>query len=329
MSWEDIRALVASLAVQSRETDRLIRELRESSRETDRRMQETHRQLRELGWQIAGLGDKFGYFAEGMALPSMERILLTRFGMETINPRVRVRRGGREQEYDVLAWANGAVNTAVIVEVKSRVKREAIEQLKQQLQELPQLIPELAGNARIGILSGIGWDPGVMQEAQAAGLYTATIHDEVFELTTPKDFTPRRWKAKRSPVSVEDVKAWPLACRYWWPTGMATRTPCARWGGGLSHADGPVLRLRGLSDANACRADSADAGRCRGGQRHGAHPGLPTACHDRLCQGNVGLAREAGGTEGALTEKMATPTMQSLLSIGECSNGSLDDSSCG
>ncbi len=232
MSWEDIRALVASLALQSQETDRrlqetdrLIRELRESNREssrefdrrmqeterlirelresgretdrrmqeTDRRMQETDRRLRELSRQIAGLGDKFGYFAEGLALPSLERILETRFGMETINPRVRVRRSGREQEYDVLAWANGEVNMAVIVEVKSRVKREAIAQLIEQLKALPQMIPELAGKARVGILAGIDWDPGVMQEAQAAGLYTATIHDEVFELTTPEGFTPRRW----------------------------------------------------------------------------------------------------------------------------------------
>ncbi len=228
MSWEDIRALVASLALQSQETerrmqetdrrmqetdrrlqetDRLIRELRESGRETDRRMQETDRRmqetdrrmretdrrLRELSRQIAGLGDKFGYFAEGLALPSLERILETRFGITNVSPRHRVRQGGREQEYDVLAWANGEVNMAVIVEVKSRVKREAIAQLIEQLKALPQMIPELAGKARVGILAGIDWDPGVMQEAQAAGLYTATIHDEVFELTTPEGFTPRRW----------------------------------------------------------------------------------------------------------------------------------------
>jgi hypothetical protein len=132
MSWADLKAMLAELA--------------EQSKETDRRMQETDRMLKALGRQIAGLGDKFGYFTEGLALPSMERILRTRFRMETVSPRVRVRQGGQEREYDVLAWANGGVNL------------------------------------------------GVREEAMAAGLYTARIHDDMFELTTPEDFQPRRWE---------------------------------------------------------------------------------------------------------------------------------------
>ncbi|PJF46316.1 MAG: DUF3782 domain-containing protein [Candidatus Thermofonsia Clade 3 bacterium] len=206
--------MIASLAEQSKETDRrmqetdrrmqetdrLIRELRESGQETDRRMQETERyiretsrEVRELKKQIGGLGDKFGYFAEGMALPTMERLLRRRFGMTNVAPRHRVREDGREREYDVLAWANGKVNRVVVVEVKSRVKREAIGQLIEQVETLFDFVPELKGKARIGILSGIDWDVGVMEEAQAAALYTATIRDDLFTLTTPKQFKPRVW----------------------------------------------------------------------------------------------------------------------------------------
>ncbi len=43
--------------------------------ETDRKFQETDRQIRELGKQIGGLGNKFGSFTEGLALPSMQKIL--------------------------------------------------------------------------------------------------------------------------------------------------------------------------------------------------------------------------------------------------------------
>jgi hypothetical protein len=187
MSWDDIKALVAELAIQSKETDRKFQE-------TDRKFQETEHMIKELGRQIGGLGDKFGYFAEGMALPSMERLLKKRFHMTNVSARHRVRLGSREQEYDVLAWANGKVNQAVVVEVKSRVKREAIAQLIEQVQRLPEFVPELSGKTRIGILAGIDWDAGVMEEAQAAGLYTATIHDDLFELTTPKGFEPQRWQ---------------------------------------------------------------------------------------------------------------------------------------
>jgi chromosome segregation ATPase len=214
ISWDELKAMIFGLAEQSKdtdrkmqETDRLIRDLRESGQETDRRMQETDRKMqetarelretgryiKELSKKIEGIGDKFGYFTEGMALPSMERMLNERFAMENISPRHRVRRAGREQEYDVLAWANGSVSLAIVVEVKSRVRREAIAQLESQLNTLPEMLPEIASKSRIGILAGVDWDAGVREEAQAAGLYTASIHDEIFALTTPEGFAPRRW----------------------------------------------------------------------------------------------------------------------------------------
>jgi hypothetical protein len=54
-------------------------------------------------------------------------------------------------------------------------------------------VPELAGKTRLGILAGVDWDLGVMEEAQAQGLYTNWIHYEIFDLTTPKNFQPRLW----------------------------------------------------------------------------------------------------------------------------------------
>lgn len=214
ISWDELKAMIFGLAEQSKdtdrkmqETDRLIRDLRESGQETDRRMQETDRKMqetdrelretgryiKELSKKIEGIGDKFGYFTEGMALPSMERMLNERFAMENISPRHRVRRAGREQEYDVLAWANGSVSLAIVVEVKSRVRREAIAQLESQLNTLPEMLPEIASKSRIGILAGVDWDAGVREQAQAAGLYTASIHDEIFALTTPEGFAPKHW----------------------------------------------------------------------------------------------------------------------------------------
>jgi hypothetical protein len=71
----------------------LLRELIEAQKETERRFQETDheirntdRQIRELGKQIGGLGEKFGSFTEGLALPSMERLLRQRFGIRRREP---------------------------------------------------------------------------------------------------------------------------------------------------------------------------------------------------------------------------------------------------
>jgi hypothetical protein len=79
------------LKEQDRETDRKIQELVETTwetnlalkkegeeaerrfQETDREIWKTSRMIRELKQQISGLGNKFGSFTEGLALPSIEK----------------------------------------------------------------------------------------------------------------------------------------------------------------------------------------------------------------------------------------------------------------
>ncbi|MEM7585717.1 MAG: hypothetical protein AAF560_20170 [Acidobacteriota bacterium] len=88
MTDQELRDIVARLAETQAKTSREVRAterfLRENGRATDR-------YLKELGKQLGGLGDKFGSFTEGMALPSMTRLLEKRFGLDNIAPRYRVR----------------------------------------------------------------------------------------------------------------------------------------------------------------------------------------------------------------------------------------------
>ena len=190
---QEINRAIQGLLESGRETDRRMAETDRRMAETDRQLKATGRYLDQLGRKLEGIGDKFGYFTEGMAMPSMERILYGQFGMETVSPRCRIRRNGHEQEYDVLAWSEGEVNTVIVVEIKSRVWREAVGQTVRQVQTLFDLAPIHIGKTRVGILAGVDWDPGVAEEAWRAGLYTARIHDEIFDLTVPEGFSPRRW----------------------------------------------------------------------------------------------------------------------------------------
>ena len=182
---------------QSREAERRSQEADRRSQETDRQLKEqskeTDRQLKELGKQIGGLGDKFGYFTEGLALPSMERILAEKFGMTASLPRARIRKNGEEIEIDVLAYANDDINLAILVEVKSRVKREAIEQLKKLMGRFREFCPEHRDKAAMGILAGVDWDRDIAEEAREAGFLTASIRDEMFEITAPDGFEAHRW----------------------------------------------------------------------------------------------------------------------------------------
>ena len=183
---DDIWAILRELAQSQKETDRRFQD-------TDRKFQETDRKLKELGKQIGGLGEKFGSFTEGLALPSMEKILRQRFGMEVISPSVRVSKSGQHIEIDVLAYANGTLNRVYVVEVKSHPREESILQIKTLLERFRDFFPEHKDKTVFGILAAVDISADLRERALKEGLYVARIHDSVFEMDTPDDFQPKAW----------------------------------------------------------------------------------------------------------------------------------------
>ncbi|MBC1190574.1 DUF3782 domain-containing protein [Microcystis aeruginosa BLCCF108] len=188
---EDVWRLLAELATAQKETDKQLKETDLLLKEVSQQQKKTDKQLKELGQQIGGLGAKFGSFTEGLALPSMETILRQRFGMEVISPSVRVSKDGKHLEIDVLAYTNGQLNTAYIVEVKSHAREESITQLKSILQRFRRFFPEHKDKKLYGILASVDLSPELREKILQEGFYVARIHDQVFELDIPDNFQPR------------------------------------------------------------------------------------------------------------------------------------------
>ncbi|MDD2724711.1 MAG: DUF3782 domain-containing protein [Methylovulum sp.] len=205
MTDEELRQLVASLAIdqkalaaqvkatseQLKETDLQVKATSAQMRETDVQMKKTDHQIKELGKQIGGLGEKFGSFTEGMAFPSMQKVLAERFGMEAVTTRYKIRKGGKTLELDVFAYCNAQQNKAVIVEVKSHLRDEHIEQLLKQLTEAKTFLPEHADKQFYGILAVVDSPEDLKQRVFDNGLYYAEIHDNLFELKTPATFAAK------------------------------------------------------------------------------------------------------------------------------------------
>jgi hypothetical protein len=184
MSDDELKALVASLALAQQETDRLIKELAAQSRET------THH-LKEMGLQIENIGNKLGSFIEGIAFPSIEKILRNQFGLEVISTNTKSQKGGRELELDALGYSHGDANTAVIVEVNSQLDADGISQLLKKLEDFPFFFPELAHKKRYGVIACVVASKEMKQRVTEAGLYMGIIHDEQFKLSKPKGFKPK------------------------------------------------------------------------------------------------------------------------------------------
>jgi len=170
MTDDELKHLVASLAIAQKQTDK---------------------QIKELGKQIGGLGEKFGSFTEGMAFPSMRKVLQEQFSMEAITTRYIVRKDGKTLELDVLAYANGSAQTAMIVEVKSHLREEHIDHLLTVLKEVKDYLPEHANKQFYGILAVVDAQDTLKTQVLNKGLYYAEIHDDVFALKVPNGFQAR------------------------------------------------------------------------------------------------------------------------------------------
>jgi hypothetical protein len=192
-SQSELTAAQKETDLQLKETDLQLKEVSRQQKENAQQQKKTDRQLKELGKQIGGLGAKFGSFTEGLALPSMEKILRQRFGMKVVSPSVRASEDGKHIEIDVLAYTNGNLNTAYIVEVKSHAKEESITQLKSILQRFRTFFPEHKDKQLYGILAAVDMSPELREKTLQEGFYVARIHDQVFELDTPENFQPQSY----------------------------------------------------------------------------------------------------------------------------------------
>jgi hypothetical protein len=188
---------------QFKETDKRIKELAEeiaiAQKETDNQFKETSKQIKELGKQIGGLSNKFGSFTEGMAFPSMEKILREHFGMTIVAPNLRAKRNGQSFELDVFAYSNGENKTVCIVEVKSHLREENLQQMLDILRNFPLFFPDHADKKLYGILAAVDISDNVKNKILESGIYVARIHDENFKLQVPKNFKVRNFQFQAAP----------------------------------------------------------------------------------------------------------------------------------
>ena len=176
------------------------RQMKEAGAERDRQMKESKRsvdkQLKELGKQIGGLGNKFGAFTEGMVSKSVEKILRKQFGMESVGYS-KINRKGKHEEYDILAYSNGGVNKGIVVEVKSKLTNEVIEQMERKMSELFQWLPEHKGKTFEGMIAYVhaerGYENEIREKILSNGWHLVSIGEDVLSVEDPKGFEARQY----------------------------------------------------------------------------------------------------------------------------------------
>ncbi|MDZ7877201.1 MAG: DUF3782 domain-containing protein [Saprospiraceae bacterium] len=223
MSDQELKDLVASLAVAQKEVARQMeesnkrieatqqetarqmeesskrieatqqetaRQMEESSKRIEATQQEAARQIKQTQKQLGELGNKWGTFTEGMAIASIQKILLEEFKIPVISQNVVKRMNGETIEMDAFGYENSTVNTAVIVEIKSHLKDSAIEQLEEIMANFPKFFPEHADKKLHGIIACVHAPDSIKNLLRKKGIYL-TVHNDIFELYPFKNFTPK------------------------------------------------------------------------------------------------------------------------------------------
>jgi RecB family endonuclease NucS len=98
---------------------------------------------------------------------------------------------GERLEIDVLAYADGELNEAYVVEVKSHAREEAIDRLRSVLERFRRFFPEHRDKTAYGILAAVDLSAELRERVLKAGFYVARIREEVFELDVPANFRAR------------------------------------------------------------------------------------------------------------------------------------------
>jgi len=183
MTDQELKDLIAELSISTAQS---TAELRKSQQETDRQIKQVNKQLGELG-------NKFGSFTEGMAFPSMEKILRNQFKMDVVALRAKSRHNGHSIEIDVMAYDNGSRNEVYLVEVKSHLTRESVGQMLKTIEQFPKFFGAHRDRKIYGVIAAVDIPDNLRAEVLNKGLYLARIHDGTFELLTPRGFKPEAY----------------------------------------------------------------------------------------------------------------------------------------
>ena len=195
---EEIKAIQIRQAKTNEEISEQIKALQASQEKTDRQIEKTDRQIKQTNKQLGELGNRWGGYTEGLVYPSVKQVLQKTFQMEFVQQRATSNKKGHNLEIDILGFANSTSNRVFVVEVKSRAKDEDIDQLLNTLAEFPQAFPHHAGKELYGMLAAVDIPLNIRQRAVKLGLYVMRASAESFKLEVPAKFQPKNYGIRRS-----------------------------------------------------------------------------------------------------------------------------------
>ncbi len=207
-TYEDVLNLFRETDRKFQDTERLLREqsqeterlLREQSQETDRKFQETERLLREqsqatekkLNTLERLFTSQWGKLMESLVEGDLVALLTAR-GIPITDTTTRLKgklADGGNFEFDIIAH-NG--EEIVVVEVKTTLKPQDVEDFIARLRQLKHWLPRYANNRIYGAVAWLTADAGAERMVENRGLFSIRATGQSASIQNAPTFTPRAW----------------------------------------------------------------------------------------------------------------------------------------
>jgi hypothetical protein len=166
------------------------KDLRERQKETDwlltRQAEEADRRLRQADGRF---DSRWGSFVESLVEGDLVPLLRTRgIEVDTTSRRYKKSRNGEHMEIDILAM-NG--REAVVVEVKTTLRPEAVNRFVEKLRVFRDWFPDHRGRTIYGAMAYLESSEGVDRYAERQGLFLIRATGSSASIVNAPDFRPR------------------------------------------------------------------------------------------------------------------------------------------
>ena len=183
MTDQELKDLVASLAISQKEVHSDFLNLQSEVRKTEK-------VVKNLAKQMGELGKKWGTFTEGLSGPSIRKILMDKLGATNVVFNAVSNEGGENMELDALGTVNGDVQKAYVVEIKSHLRDEALDQLLKILEKFPKGFPAHKDKAVYGVIACMHAPDNLIKKLRNNGIYLAVASDDILRLQSFPSFKP-------------------------------------------------------------------------------------------------------------------------------------------
>jgi len=174
-----------------KETARRFKETARRFKETDRRFKETDKEIQRVSENVDKLTGKWGRFVEGLVAPGITRLFKERaIKIETVSQRVKTHRGGETMEIDVLGVNH---EYAVLVEVKSTLGVDDVNEHIERLENFKRFFPDYADKQVMGAVAGIVIEENAGKYAYRKGLFVIGHSGDTVAILNDAKFKPGIW----------------------------------------------------------------------------------------------------------------------------------------